>query len=134
MTAIRNQTTLDTLSRAAEIVELLHQHGDKLGPIWDIATDGSVHLDTYPATDRNTAAAYITWFYLLDKPQIRAASIDKSDALVTVVGNIGNREYRAYGRLHGAAAAYVLGLPEPSVHALRRVQVGDVPAVDTEAA
>lgn len=127
--AVRNQTTLATLVRAAELVELLHQHGDKLGPIWDFATDGSVHLDTYPATDRHTAAAYITWFYLLDKPQIRVQRIDKSDALVTVSGHIGDQQYRAYGRLHGAAAAYLLGLPEPTVHALRRAQVGDVPEV-----
>lgn len=131
--AVRNQATLDTLTRAAELVELVHQHGDKLGPIWDVATDGSIHLDTYPATDRTTAAAYITWFYLLDKPKVRAQSIDKSDALVTVSGRIGDREYRAYGRLHGAAAAYLLSLPEPSVHALRRVQIGDVPALNTEA-
>lgn len=133
MTAVRNQTTLDTIARAGELVELLHQHGDKLGPIWDIATDGAIHLDTHPATDRHTAAAYITWFYLLDKPKVRAQSIDKSDALVTVSGRIGDREYRAYGRLHGAAATYLLNLPEPSVHALRRIQIGDVPAVDTAA-
>lgn len=128
MTAVQNQTTLDTVAHAAEIVELLQQHGDRLGPIWDFSTDGAIHLDTSPATDRASAAAYITWLYLLDTPRIRAASIDK-DALVTVIGRIGDQEYRAYGRLHGANAVYLLGLAEPSVHALRRIQIGDVPEV-----
>lgn len=132
--AVRNQITLDALARNTELVELIHQHGDKLGPIWDFSADGNVHLDTYPSIDRATAAAYITWFYLLGTPRIRAVKIDRSDALVTLSGHIGGREYRAYGRLHGAAAAYLLGLSEPSVHALRNVQVGDVPTLDTEAA
>lgn len=135
MTAVRNQTTLDTLARAAQIVELINQHGDKLGPIWNFTADGDMHLDTYSKIDdRDTAGAYITWLYLLDTPRIDAATIGESDALVSVKGRIGNQQYQAYGRLHGAAAAYLLGLPEPSVHALRNIQVGNVPALETEAA
>lgn len=134
MTAVRNQTTLDTLARAAQIVEFINQHGDKLGPIWGLTDDGDLHLDTYgQIDDRDTAGAYLTWFYLLDTPRIDAATIGESDALVSVKGRIGDRQYQAYGRLHGAAAAYLLGLPEPTVHALRNIQVGDVPAIDTDA-
>jgi hypothetical protein len=138
MTAVRNQTTLDALARAAEIIAFINQHGDKLGPLCTISANepifttsvsGMAQIAADGATE--SAAALIAWFYLLDAPRVTSTK-HKDRTQVTVRGLLAGNEFWAYDSFVGDAAVYLKIQPEMSVHALRRIQVGDVPAVDTE--
>jgi len=134
--ATRNQSTLDTLARNTELIEFIHQHGDKLGELAVISTSNllgtKVQIQGHKRDSRLTAGSLITWFYLLDDVRFEKPSTlgeEKRDAHVSVDGRLLGHEISVYCRLRDSAAAYVLSLPEVSVHALRRIQVGDVPEV-----
>lgn len=135
MTAVRDQTTLKTLARNAEIVEFINQHGDKLGPICTISANEPIFTTSVSGTaqiaadgETDSAGALIAWFYLLDAPRVTATAY-KDRTQVIVRGLLAGNEFWAYDSFVGAAADYLKFLPEMSVHALRRIQVGDVPEV-----
>lgn len=137
MTAVRNQATLDRLDRVSNLAEFIRSHGDKLGEICTLSDDGvQVAARSWDPQDADVAGSLIAWFYLIDNAKVRAfesSTGDRKYAHVTVYGQINGRPTKTYTGLYGAHnIAYILSLPEPSVHSLRRIQIGDVPAVDTE--
>jgi hypothetical protein len=138
MTAVRNQTTLNRLAATEDVVSFIHRHGDKLGEICTISDDGAqVTAHSWDPQDATVAGSLIAWFYLIDNAKVRAfeATVDtRKYAHVTIYGQINGRPTKVYTGLYdNSTVAYVLSRPEVTVHALRRVQVGDVPAVDTKA-
>lgn len=136
MTAVRNQATLATLARTTELVDFIHQHGDKLGELSVLSAsdilDNKVQINGHRRDSRITASALITWFYLLDNPTITCQPTSNNGAHIDIEGRHQGIGYSAYARVNDEYAAYLLSLDEVTVHALRRVQVGDVPAVDGE--
>lgn len=135
--AIRNATTERTLARTTDLVAFINQHGDKLGSLAVISTSGiltsGVQIEGYYQSEKNRAGALITWLYLLDGSSLSLRRSAPDDVSVDVRGRLGGHEFRAHSGFKGATAAYLFGLAEVSVHALRRIQIGDVPALDTAA-
>lgn len=135
MTAVRNSSTLKTISDVTELVGFIQQHGDRLGGIVIVGRE-SVQIEHSPVRpqDADVAGSLISWFYLLDDPRVavlESESAWKNERLAhtTVTGQLNGRTVAVYTAIYGAGCAYLLGLPEVTIHSLRRVQVGDVPEV-----
>jgi hypothetical protein len=142
MTAVQHAMTLQRLDDLGIFVEFINQHGDKLGPLTGIGVNSSYSQaqifsfsrDTRP---EDTAAAVITWFYLLDDARLDVSNSENTGqpgVHIEVDGTFRGRRLKAFCGIHGSQAADYLGsLSEVTVHSLRRIQIGDVPAVDTGA-
>jgi hypothetical protein len=136
MTAVRAQRTLDTLRDVTELAEFIRHHGDRLGVIASVMSGGHVQIEhtEFHSNDADVAGSLINWAYLLDDIRVTVMESmtrwkNERCAHTTVHGKLQGREVKAYTVLYGDAGAYLLSLPELTVHSLRRVQVGDVPEV-----
>lgn len=135
MNAVHSQITLNTISDLAELVEFIQQHGDRLGAICSLMREHA-QIEHSPVHPKNSdvASSLINWFYLLDDARVTviestSAWNDEPLAHTTIHGRLNGRGIKVYTAIYGEAGAYLLSLEEVTVHALRRVQVGDLPEV-----
>jgi hypothetical protein len=136
MTAVQHAMTLKRLNDLARLLEFIHEHGDKLGPLTGIGVDSinaKAQIFSWKQKVEDTAAALIAWVYLLDDARIYVGKFERdggTGAHIEIDGSFCGNTMKAYTGFHDTRVAeYLTSLPQVTVHSLRRIQVGDVPEV-----
>jgi hypothetical protein len=140
----------DLLAATEHLNTLLTRHPNTLGTIVNASTQTTrggrpvvkVQVESFSTANRETAAALLAWFYLLDNATVCAYEYS-SGQNIEVRGELDGIAYAAYtGIFDRGVRAYVHKCIEDyaaddglvPVSMLRRLQVGDVPAVEAVSA
>lgn len=122
---IRNRTTMSN-SVGSVRVECGHDPDSQKRVIAHLRPIGILGAD-----EKTIAGDLIGWIYLLNDPRVRIYGPHYGN--VEVVGQLDGITYEVFsGHFHSNTKQYLRSLPEVTVHSLRRIQIGDVPALDAE--
>lgn len=128
-------TTDATIRNATVMLDFLQRNKPFIGPVSSLSITchvaPKIQLDLR-SDDKAKAGGLLGCLYLFGGGRIHAYPGEHGDAYVSIATPFDAPIGGAFVGFEGPTADYLLSLPEVTVHSLRRIQIGDVPAVDGE--
>jgi hypothetical protein len=125
-------TTDATIRNATVMLDFLQRNKPFIGPVSALSITchvaPKIQIDLH-SDDKAKAGGLLGCYYLLGG-RIKAYATENGEALVSIATPYDDEIGGAFTTFNGAAAEYLNGMAEVTVHSLRRIQIGDVPAVE----